>query len=257
MTDRIETGLAVVTGAGGGLGRALAIALCNKGMQVAGLGRQIDALKGTQDLIEGGQFHPIEVDVANAEKIAEVFDKLQTDIAPVRLLVNNAAVYPRRDILDETADSFMQTVNINLGGVVNCTQAALTQMTKTGVGRILNVSTFADIAPIPASAAYATSKGAARIFSRSCVADLGDRFPGIVITDWMPGMLATSMGIPDGLAPEVSAKWGAALALWDDPTLNGSTFEMDREMLPPRSFKRKIKDKLLLRKPPVARIISV
>ena len=109
----------------------------------------------------------------------------------------------------------------------------------------------------PASAAYATSKGAARIFSRSCVADLGDRFPGIVITDWMPGMLATSMGIPDGLAPEVSAKWGAALALWDDPTLNGSTFEMDREMLPPRSFKRKIKDKLLLRKPPVARIISV
>ena len=75
------------------------------------------------------------------------------------------------------------------------------------------------------------------------------------MNDWMPGMLATDMGIPDGLSPEVAAKWGVALALWNEPALNGATFEMDHEILPSRSFKRKIKDRLLLRKPPVARQI--
>jgi len=49
------------------------------------------------------------------------------------------------------------------------------------------------------------------------------------------------MGIPDGLAPEVSAKWGVALALWADPALNGTTFEQAVEILPPQGLKGKVK----------------
>ena len=182
--------------------------------------------------------------MADANAVAAAFAALP---APVTHLINSAAVYPRRDILDETPASFAATVAINLGGVVACTDAALRQMVQTGVGRIMNVSTFADIAPLPASAAYAVSKGAARIFTRALVADLGDRLPRIVINDWMPGMLATGMGIADGLDPAVAARWGAELVLMDDPTLTGTVWEMDRELLPPRSFKGRIKDRLLLR----------
>ena len=87
------------------------------------------------------------------------------------------------------------------------------------------------------------------------IADLGDRFPGIVITDWMPGMLRTSMGTPDGLPPEQAAAWGVALALNADPALTGATFEMDREVLPPRGLKGKLKDLVLMRRRRPRRIV--
>ena len=235
--------LVVITGAGGGLGRALAVDLTRRGCRVAGFGRSLDALLET-GRIAGDKFIPMQVDVADAVAVAAAFAALP---APVTHLINNAAVYPRRDILDETPASFAATMAINLGGVVACTDAALQQMVLTGVGRIMNISTFADIAPLPASSAYAVSKGAARIYTRAIVADLGDRFPGIVINDWMPGMLATGMGIAHGLDPAVAARWGAELLLLDDPGLTGTVWEMDRELLSPRSLKGRIKDRLLLR----------
>ncbi len=249
-SEIIRAGLAVVTGAGNGLGRALAIELARQGVKVAGLGRTKAALDETSALA-GENFSLQVCDVSDASAVAATFKAL----GPVSLLINNAAVYPRRDFLDESAESFMHSVNINLGGVVACSRAALDNMVETGIGRIINVATFADIAPLPASAAYAVSKGAARVLTRALVADLGDRFPDIVITDWMPGMLATGMGIADGLDPAVSARWGAALALWHDRTLNGAVFEMGREVLPPRGLKGKVKDMILLRRP-VAREIK-
>ncbi|MCP4820977.1 MAG: oxidoreductase, partial [Shimia sp.] len=65
---------------------------------------------------------------------------------------------------------------------------------------------------------------------------------------WMPGMLNTEMGLPDGLDPAVAAKWGAALALNGDRSLNGTVWEMDREVLPARGIKGRVKDALLLRR---------
>jgi len=234
--------LAIVTGAGAGLGRALSVELCARGLIVAGIGRSAAGLTETADLA-GARFHPVAADVADPAQVRDAFARIAAIAAP-DILINNAAVYPRRDILDETSETFMATIAINLGGTLNCTLAALDRFTATGRGRILNVATFADLAPIPASAAYAVSKGAARILTRALKADLADRFPRIVISDWMPGMLATGMGIPDGLDPAVAARWGATLALMDDPTLTGTTWEMDREIPPPRSLKRRLLDRL-------------
>lgn len=232
----------VVTGAGSGLGRSMARAFCARGFRVAGLGRRPEALEQTGSGLEGFRAHP--VDVADAQAVREVFAVL----GPVAVLVNNAAVYPHRDFLEETGESFAATMGINLGGVVNCSRAALTTMVDAGQGRILNVATFADLNPLPTSAAYSVSKGAARILTRALIADLADRFPDIVISDWMPGMLATQMGIPEGTDPDVSAEWGVAQALSRDPSLMGAVFEMDREILPPRSLKGRVKDLLLMQR---------
>jgi len=243
----VSDGIAVVTGAGGGLGRALALELAARGLRVAAIGRSTDGVEETAVLAAAGRILPVVADVADPQAVRDAFSRIAGE-GGVRVLVNNAAVYPRRDFLDESGESFAATVAINLGGMVNCTRAALGAMVETGQGRIVNVATFADMAPLHVSSAYAVSKGAGRILSRALVADLGDRFPGIVITDWMPGMLATRMGVEGGLAPEVAARWGAALALWDDPALNGAVFEMDREVLPPRGLRGRIKDALLLRR---------
>ncbi|MDA7423252.1 SDR family oxidoreductase [Thalassococcus lentus] len=243
-----QDGIAVVTGAGSGLGRALATNLTEQGFQVVGLGRRLAALEETQAIAQAGRFIPMPVDVADPEAVTRAFAKIRETHGAIALLINNAAVYPRKDVLDETATSFMHSVAVNLGGTFACSRAALDSMVETGHGRILNVATFADLDPLPASSAYSVSKGAARILTRALIADLADRFPGIVISDWMPGMLKTTMGIPDGLRPEDSAKWGVELALMCDPSLTGSIFEMDREVLPPRGLKGKIKDAVLMRR---------
>jgi short-subunit dehydrogenase len=245
--EAIRKGVAVVTGAGAGLGQALAVELARRGIRVAGFGRREEGLRATAAQIPGANFIPKLVDVADDATIAQAFAELRRDIGDVTILINNAAVYPRRDFLDEAPASFMKTIQVNLGGVVACCHAALAGMVETGVGRIINVGSFADLAPLPCSAAYSVSKGAARIFTSALVADLGDRFPDIVISTWMPGILATGMGLPDGLDPAVSARWGADLALWHDRSLNGVIFERDREMLEPRSLKGRIKDRILMK----------
>lgn len=245
--------VAVVTGAGTGLGRELAIGLAQRGVLVAGFARRASLLQETARHA-GDHFLPVPVDVADARAVGDGFDEVTRLLGPVTLLVNNAAVYPRLDFLDETPDSFMQTVAINLGGMVACSHEALRRMADTGRGRILNVSTFADLAPIPASSAYSVSKGAARILTRALIADVCDRFPDIVINDWMPGALATGMGIPDGLDPAVAARWGIALALWHDRSLTGTIWERDTEQLPPRSLKRRLRDMVLRTAPQPRRL---
>lgn len=247
MNDRMKSGIAVVTGAGGGLGRALALELVARGMRVVALGRRREGIEETAAMAPEGAVEVLQVDVADAGAVREGLREVSEEV-PITLLINNAAVYPRRDFLDETPESFMDTVAINLGGMVNCSHAALEGMVEVGFGRIMNVSTFADLAPLSASSGYAVSKGAARILSRAMIADLADRFPDIVINDWMPGVLATKMGVAHGLDPAQSARWGAALALWHDPALTGSVFEQDREILPPRGLKGRIKDAVLMRR---------
>ena len=244
---RLLSGVAVVTGASAGLGRALARALADKGLRVAALGRRQAALEETA----AGREHilPLACDVADATALGAAFARLRQELGPVSLLVNNAAVYPRRDLFEETQARFMETVAVNLGGYFGATRLALEDMAEAGFGRILNVASFADMAPLPASAAYSVSKGAGRILTRALVADLADRFPDIVITDWLPGELATEMGLPEGLPPQVAAEWGATLALWHAHSLNGVIFERDRELPPARSLKARLKDRLLLRRP--------
>lgn len=254
-SETLRRGPAIVTGAGSGLGRALAHKLAAQGIPVALLGRQVTALQDTAQA-QPDLLHPFTCDVSDAAALHAVVAQIAEQLGTPRLLINNAAIYPRRDILDMPQGAFMETMAINLGGMVNAVQAVLPHMVNDGVGRILNVATFADMSPLPMSSEYSTSKGAARIFTRALIADIGDRFPDIVVGDWMPGMLATQMGIEDGLAPEVAAGWGAALALMHDPALSGTTFEMDREILGGSGLKRKLKAIVTFSRPQKPRLIT-
>lgn len=254
-SDILRNGPAIVTGAGTGLGRALAHKLAAQGLSVALIGRRQNTLQETAERYPNKLF-PFVCDVADADAVQSVIAQFGQLHGTPRVLINNAAIYPRRDILDIPRGGFMDTVGVNLGGIINATQAVLPHMIEDGIGRILNVATFADMSPLPMSAEYSTSKGAARIFTRALIADIADRFPDIVIGDWMPGMLATQMGIEEGLPPETAAAWGAALALQHDPSLTGTTFEMDREILQGSGLKRKVKAILTLSRPQKPRSIT-
>lgn len=249
----IRKGPAIVTGAGGGLGRALARKLASAGVPVAALGRDMAAL---QETAGAAAITPIVCDMAQPDQVRAAIDEVAQSLGPPRILINNAAVYPRRDLLETSAEDFAATMAVNLGGPIAATGAALAHMVQDGIGRIINVATFADMTPLPMSAEYSVSKGAARIYTRALIADIGDRFPDIVVGDWMPGMLATRMGIESGLDPDTAAGWGAALALWHDPALTGATFEMDREVLGGSGLKRRIKAALTFSAPQKPRVIT-
>jgi NAD(P)-dependent dehydrogenase (short-subunit alcohol dehydrogenase family) len=231
------TEVAVVSGASRGLGQALTHALARKGVAVAGIA-------AAPFQAEAAGIEAIAADVGNPEAVARAFADIRARLGAPTILINCAEVYPQRDILDETPGSFMQTVQTNLGGAFNCCHAVLPDMVAAGRGRIINVTTFADISPVPLSAGYAVSKGALRILTRSLVADLADRFPGIVINDWVPGILTTHYGGSDGIDPAVAAEWGARLALLRDEAINGLVFLKDREQRATRSLRMKVRDRV-------------
>lgn len=233
--------IAVITEAGWGIGRALAVALARQGIPVAGLSQSayVPAADGIT---------PILADVRDAEQVSRAFAEIRARLGSPTILINNSETYPDRDILDETPDSFMDTVRLNLGGAFNCCHAVLSDMVERGYGRIINVVTFADVQPAPLAAGYSVSKGALRILTRALVADLGDRFPQIVINDWVPGTHVPRKGIPDGVDPEVAAAWGARLALMRSPEINGMVFLRDQEHVQPLSLRGRVKDRMLGRR---------
>ena len=238
--DRTDE-IAVVTEASWGIGKALTEALVRQGVAVAGLSSQV-----FQPEVDG--IYPVAADLRDPADVARAFADIRARLGAPTILVNNCETYPDRDILDETPDSFMDTVRLNLGGAFACCHAALPDMVARGRGRIINVVTFADVSPAPLAAGYSVSKGALRILTRALVADLGDRFPGIVITDWVPGTHVPRKGIPDGVDPLVAAEWGARLALMSAPEINGKVFLQDQEHAMPRTLKGRVKDRLMGRR---------
>lgn len=236
--QELLTEIAVITEAGWGIGQAVAEALARQGLRVAGLSREAFA-PGVEGIL------PIVADVRDPADVARAFREIRSRLGSPTILINNSETYPDRDILDETPDSFMDTMRVNLGGAFNCCHAVLSDMVARGSGRIINVVTFADVRPAPLAAGYSVSKGALRILTRALVSDLADRFPGIVINDWVPGTHNPRKGIPDGVDPKVAGEWGARLALMRSPEINGMVFLQDHEHALPRSLKGRMKDWVL------------
>lgn len=249
-TDRPRQ-IAVVTGASHGLGKALAIELAVREVAVAGIARDPETLKAA---LADHAVLPVAADIGDTEAVARAFAEIRETLGDPTILINNAALYPHRDILDETPESFLDTLNVNLGGAFRCCHEVLPAMIKKGTGRIVNVATFADIRPAPLAAGYSVSKGAMRILTKSLIADLGDRFPGIVINDWIPGALRTRMGLADGIEPATAARWGATLALMQDRSINGLIFDQDREYMVAKSLKQRLKESILNQKRPPIRL---
>lgn len=248
--------VAIVTGAGAGLGAALAQALAARGHAVLGIARSAAGLAATAGRCPPGRFHAAPADVADAAALRRIVARAEREIGPVAILINNAAVYQRADFISTPAEEITGQIAINLGGYINAAAAVLPAMADRGRGRIVNVGSLAGDGPLPGSLAYTVSKLACRGFDAALVTELAGRLPGITVSEWIPGILATGMGRADGIAPETAAAWGVALALDSDPALHGARFLCNRQLLPTRSFKRRIKDRLLLRPAPLPRLLG-
>lgn len=237
----------IVTGAGGGLGRALARGLMAQGDRVIAIGRDAAALAETGREFPAALFDAC---VADVGAHAALIDTLRQAIARHRRidgLFANAAVYPRGLVSEQPMADFMQALSVNVAGVAGAIQAVLPAMMDRAHGRIVTVGSFADRGPLPDSAAYSASKGALHALTKAVAAEVGADYPDILVNEWVPGSLATRMGIADGHAPERAAAWG--LALLDLPAggPSGRIFVEDRMEMPPLGLKARLLAKLRLR----------
>ena len=241
----IGSKIIVVTGAGSGLGRALAAGFVQRGATVIGLGSREPPLRETASLIGDSRFSWHRVDVSDAAQVTETLQLVAGKFGRIDVMINNAAVYPKTGFLEQDAESWMRTIAINLGGVANCCRTVLPLMMRQGYGRIINVGSFADLAPIPNSSAYAASKGGMRALTKAISADLGGAYPDVMCVEWVPGHLNTQMSDFTGMNPAVCVEW--ALQIINLPPGQGKAriFEGDHEHFPPKSLKARVKEKLM------------
>jgi NAD(P)-dependent dehydrogenase (short-subunit alcohol dehydrogenase family) len=168
--------VAIVTGAGSGIGRACALALLDAGFSVALAGRRIETLEATAALAgpRSAEALPVATDVTDATSVAALFDTVRTTWGRLDLLFNNAGVFaPAVPLEDLSIEQWQAVVDVNLTGAFLCTQQAFRLMkaqTPKG-GRIINNGSISAHAPRPHTAAYTATKHAITGLTRSTSLD--------------------------------------------------------------------------------------
>jgi NAD(P)-dependent dehydrogenase (short-subunit alcohol dehydrogenase family) len=200
---------AVITGAGSGVGRAVAIALAAKGFPLALLGRMEDSLKQTAALCRGpGRFVPIACDIANNSSVIAAADRINKELGAVDVLVNCAGTnIPRRSFADLSADDFKSVIDTNLIGAYHCIAAFLPGMRSRNRGTIVNIVSDAGlIANAKAGPAYVASKFGLTGLTQSLLAE--ERDNGIRACAIFPGDIDTPLlkKRPTVPTPEARAK---------------------------------------------------
>ena len=237
----------IVTGAGGGLGRALVRAVARRGNVAVAFGRDRESLAQTGAGLKPELFRPCLADAGDFEAIGRSVAEVGSALGRIDGLFANAASYPRLSLLDQAPEAWMDVLRVNLGGVMAACRAVLPMMMRTGHGRIVTVGSFADVDPIADSSAYSASKGGLHALTRAIAREVGDDYPDILANEWIPGSLNTAMGRPDGVEPDVSAAWGVALLDLPPGGPTGRIFDRERLVEPPRPFRQRVLAKIGLR----------
>ncbi|HEX2590804.1 MAG TPA: SDR family oxidoreductase [Rhizomicrobium sp.] len=208
--------VALVTGAGSGIGRAVALALNKEGYTVALAGRRSDALEATAALAAAGTppMLPIAADIADPDAVAALFEKIKATFGRLDVLFNNAGTgAPPIPLEDLTFEMWKRVVDTNLTGAFLCAQGAIRLMKaqEPKGGRIINNGSISAHTPRPNSAPYTSTKHAMTGLTKSIALDgrkhniaCGQIDIGNAATE-MTSFMKTGVPQPDGtLKPEAT-----------------------------------------------------
>ncbi|MGO9465186.1 MAG: SDR family NAD(P)-dependent oxidoreductase [Isosphaeraceae bacterium] len=193
MTD-LAGQVAVVTGGGRGIGKAIAMGLAKAGCSVAVIARSPDQLAGTANEITqaGGRAIAITADVSDPLAVERMVLEVETSLGPVDLLVNNAgAAGPIGPTWETDPNDWWRCLEVNLRGPMLCSRAVLPGMIERGGARIVNVASGAGTFAIPHLGAYITSKTALIRFTEILALEAGQH--GVKVFAIEPGTVRTAM----------------------------------------------------------------
>ena len=190
----LQSKVALVTGAGRGIGRAIALDLARAGADVVvNFSRsQPQAEDVCQQLAAlGRRGWAVQADVSRKADIDRMFDRVEAQWGPVAILVNNAGIEPRADVCEFDEATYEAVLDTNLKGAFFCAQRALRKMREAGWGRVINISSLHELTPTGFSALYGMSKGGLAMMMRE-MAKAYSRY-GITINNVCPGATRTDI----------------------------------------------------------------
>ena len=207
---------ALVTGGGRGLGKAVAVALANEGVNVGITGRNEESLKTTVAELEklGVKAAYSVFDVEEMAQVEQGVASIATQLGSIDILINNAGVGDFGSFEEMPVETWEKVMKVNLFGVYYVAKAALPYLKQNKEGDIVNVASTAGLKGAPNMSAYCTSKAAVISLSQSLMAEL--RKFNIRVITLTPSTIATDMSIEgkltDGnpekvLQPEDFAEW--------------------------------------------------
>ena len=183
--------VAIVTGAGQGIGRAIAIALAKESAKVVVTditGKEVETLKEILSL--GGEGLALKLDVTVFKNAKRVAEKTYGEFGRIDILVNNAGIFPFKPFIDMTEEDWDKVINVNLKGVFNCTKAVIPYMIRQKYGRIINIASIAGtIVGFPQLTHYCASKAGILGFTRALALELAPY--GITVNAVAPGLIRT------------------------------------------------------------------
>jgi 3-oxoacyl-[acyl-carrier protein] reductase len=191
---RFENQVAVVTGAGRGIGHAIAVRLANEGARVACVSRTEANAQRTSDEINAARADAAKayaVDVADQEAVQNAAAQIFEDFGRVDILVNNAGVTRDGLSMRMSLDDWDTVLNTNLKGAFIFTQAVMRPMIKQRSGRIINISSIAGLIGNAGQANYAASKAGLIGLTKTLARELASR--GITVNAVAPGLIETDM----------------------------------------------------------------
>jgi 3-oxoacyl-[acyl-carrier protein] reductase len=199
---RFENQAAIVTGAGRGIGHAIALRLAGQGARVACVSRSEENAKRTAaeiNLIRADAAKHYAVDVADHAAVQKVGAQILTDFTKIDILVNNAGVIRDGLAMRMSIEDWDTVINTNLRGAFNFTQSILRVMIKQRSGRIINITSVIGLMGNAGQSNYAASKAGLIGFTKSLARELASR--NITVNAIAPGFITTEMTA--GLSDEI------------------------------------------------------
>ena len=158
---------AVITGAGSGIGKAMALLFAQQGAEVYVLDISLEAAQAVVSEVAFENLKAVRCDVSNRTSVQEVF----AAIGEHHILINNAGIAHVGNAENTAEEDFDRIVNVNIKGVYNCINASIPFMKKAGGGAIINMASIAAWVGIPDRFAYSTAKGAVAAMTLSVAKD--------------------------------------------------------------------------------------
>jgi NAD(P)-dependent dehydrogenase (short-subunit alcohol dehydrogenase family) len=189
---RLDGKVAVITGAGGGMGREAALLFCEEGAQVCVADVDADAAEKTA--AEAGDAFAIRVDVADSDSVREMYEQTAERYGGIDILYNNAGISPPDDdsILVTEPDAWQRVQDVNTKGVYLCCKHGIPHLLERGGGSIINVASFvALVGAATSQISYTASKGAVLSLSRELAVQFARQ--GIRVNALCPGPVETPL----------------------------------------------------------------